>query len=151
MILVVLILTITSSTVALGAIKLELGHEMPAGTHQYHQAALYFADLIKEKTNGAYEIEVFPSGLLGGGALQLEACRMGTLGFSIGSTSFMASYVPNAELSNCIEEFSKIIEKIAGNLRDCSFFNYVFNFNDFGGHNSFFVVMVTQTNDRIRS
>ena len=64
-ILVILILGITGSTIALGAgIKLKLGHCVPPGAHQYHQASLYFGDLIKEKTNGEYEIEVFPSELL---------------------------------------------------------------------------------------
>jgi len=96
LILLVLVISI-GSTAAFAATKLSLAHEMPAGTHQYHQAALHFADLVKEKTNGEYEIEVYPSALMGSGALCLESCSMGTLDFSISSTSHMAAYIPRIE------------------------------------------------------
>ena len=38
-----------------------------------------FAELVKERTNGAYEIEIHPNGALGDERTMLESMQMGTL------------------------------------------------------------------------
>ena len=42
-----------------------------------------FAELVKERTNGAYEIEIHPNGALGDERTMLESMQMGTLDMGI--------------------------------------------------------------------
>lgn len=45
----------------------------------FQVAAQKFADLVKERTNGAYEIEIYPNGALGDESTMLESMQIGTL------------------------------------------------------------------------
>jgi TRAP-type C4-dicarboxylate transport system substrate-binding protein len=40
--------------------KLELGHDMPVDSAQ-HVAALHFADIVKQRSNGRVNVQVFPA------------------------------------------------------------------------------------------
>jgi tripartite ATP-independent transporter DctP family solute receptor len=56
---------------------LKLGHGSSA-TNPYQTGALYFADKVKQYTNGKVEIQVFPSFQLGDDIVQAKAVQMGT-------------------------------------------------------------------------
>ena len=49
----------------------------------FQVAAEKFAELVAERTNGAYAIEIYPNGTLGGERDMLESMQMGTLDMGI--------------------------------------------------------------------
>jgi tripartite ATP-independent transporter DctP family solute receptor len=49
----------------------------------FQVAAEKFAELVKERTNGAYEIEIYPNGALGDESTMLESMQIGTLDAAI--------------------------------------------------------------------
>lgn len=53
------------------------------------------ADLTKERTNGAVEIQVFPASQLGDFSAMIEAVKMGTLDMVSGSGSYMSEVIPD--------------------------------------------------------
>lgn len=62
-------------------IKLRLGHIFPIDSVK-DQAAKRFADRVKEETNGAIEISVFPASQLGGDEVMAQDISRGTLDMS---------------------------------------------------------------------
>ncbi len=61
---------------------LRLAHVLPTD-HLNHKTALKFADLVKQKTNGAVNIEIYPAAQLGNEKEIIDATAMGTLDFSL--------------------------------------------------------------------
>jgi len=57
-------------------------------------AAEKFAELVKERTNGAYEIEIYPNGALGDERTMLESMQMGTLDMGIITSGPFVNFVP---------------------------------------------------------
>ncbi len=49
----------------------------------FQVAAEKFAELVEERTNGAYVIEIYPNGTLGGERDMLESMQIGTLDMGI--------------------------------------------------------------------
>lgn len=72
----------------------KLGHGL-APDHPYHKTALEFARLCKEASNGAINIEVFPSAQLGGEREMYESVQMGTLDFTASTTSPLVNFDPS--------------------------------------------------------
>lgn len=72
--------------------------EDQAPDHAYTLAAQWFAQKVEERTNGRVHIDVFPNAQLGEEATMLDSIRMGTLDFSISSTSNASSHVPEMGL-----------------------------------------------------
>ncbi len=70
--------------------KLVFAHIFAADTME-DKAAHIFADKLKELTNGAYEVDVYPAGQMGQMAEILEQQQTGTAHFQIISTTAMAS------------------------------------------------------------
>src|SRR5665648_140019 len=56
-------------------------------------AAEKFADLVKERTNGAYTIEIYPNGSLGDERTMLESMQMGTLDMGIITSGPFSNFV----------------------------------------------------------
>lgn len=77
--------------------KLKFGHDQ-APDHAYQAAAQYFADEVKKRTNGRVQIDTFPNAQLGEEAQMLDSVKMGTLDFSISSTSNAAGHIPQMGL-----------------------------------------------------
>ncbi len=73
--------------------KLTLGHGAAPGNPR-HEAAVLFAERIKAKTNGRYEVQVAHSAQLGDDAAMVTALRSGTLDISANSQGAMANVVP---------------------------------------------------------
>lgn len=74
-------------------IKLKLGHDQ-AETHGYHKGAKFFADKIKEKTNGKVQVTVFPNAQLGNELTMLDTLRVGDLDMSISAGPNASTHVP---------------------------------------------------------
>jgi len=70
---------------------LKLAHTQST-TDTHHQAALYFADEVKKRTNGEVVISVHPSGELGNDAAMLEGVRLGTIDMGITGNPFFTRF-----------------------------------------------------------
>jgi len=59
------------------------------------QAMEKMGELVKEKTGGTIEIQVFPAGQLGNATSQVEAVSIGSQDMFVDAASFMATFVPD--------------------------------------------------------
>lgn len=76
---------------------LKLGHV--ANTDQpYHEAAVKFADMVKERTNGAVEIQIYPNSQLGGQRDLLEGLQLGTVDIVLTSSAVLANFIPKCQV-----------------------------------------------------
>jgi len=60
----------------------------------WHKAALRFAELVKERTKGAVEIQVFPNGVLGNDPTTINAVRGGSLDIALTGNPFFTGLAP---------------------------------------------------------
>ncbi len=60
----------------------------------FQVAALKFADLVKERTNGEYVIEIYPNAALGDERTMLEGMQMGTMDMGIITSGPFVNFVP---------------------------------------------------------
>ncbi len=74
-------------------IVLRFGHTTSTETPT-HKGAQYFADKVKEKTNGRVEVQIFPGGQLGGEKAQLEGLMAGTHDFHLGTQAPLSNWLP---------------------------------------------------------
>jgi len=63
-------------------VKLRLGH-ITGESDAWHQGALKFAELVKEKSGGTVEVEVYPSSTLGNDRDLIEGMQMGSVDFAL--------------------------------------------------------------------
>ena len=85
---------ILSAGVAQAAsITLKLGHVVEP-TKPYAMGAEYFAQKVKEKTNGTVEVQVFPNSQLGNQRDLIEGMAFGTVDMCMSSTAVLANFVP---------------------------------------------------------
>jgi TRAP-type transport system periplasmic protein len=78
---------------ALAQTKLTLGHGAAVGNPR-HEAAVAFANAVKQKSGGKIEVQVAPSAQLGDDAQMITALRSGTLDMSANSQGAAAAVVP---------------------------------------------------------
>ena len=74
-------------------VKLTLGHGAAPGNPR-HEAAVKFADVLKQKSNGRIEVTVAPSAQLGDDAAMVTALRTGALDISANSQGAVSNVVP---------------------------------------------------------
>lgn len=74
-------------------VVLKLGTET-APSHPETKGSQKLADLVKEKSKGTLEIQVFDSAKIGSMKERTEGMRLGTVDISTSSVGFLASYVP---------------------------------------------------------
>ncbi len=72
---------------------LQVGITLAEDSH-YNKGLENFAELVKEKSNGELEIEIFPNGSLGGERDMVESLQVGTLDMVLSSTGPLGSFVP---------------------------------------------------------
>ncbi len=89
------VLALSTSAVAVAAQEtLRFGHVYEAST-PYHAAAVKAAELLEEKTDGRYKMEVFPASQLGKEAALNEALSLGTVDAIYTGVAFLGqSYGP---------------------------------------------------------
>lgn len=94
---------------------LRLAHVL-SPSEPMHKAAIYYAELVQERSNGRIAIEVFPSGQLGSNVDLYEQVRMGSPVIQISDPGYLSDYVPDFGILNGPyllddpSDFSKIIE-----------------------------------------
>lgn len=76
-----------------GATVLKLGTTVNE-QDSFQVAAEKFAELVKERTNGAYVIEIYPNGALGDESTMLESMQIGTLDAGIITSGPFVNFVP---------------------------------------------------------
>jgi tripartite ATP-independent transporter DctP family solute receptor len=72
---------------------MRLGHMWPAASG-WGKAAQRFADLVKERTGGKYEIRVYPNGELGSERELFEGLQLGNLDCTFGGPGVMTNFDP---------------------------------------------------------
>lgn len=91
--LAVLLATVGASILWAAPVVLKLGHGAQA-THASHIAGLRFAELVKERTKGQVEVQVFPNRQLGEERDLVEGLQIGTVDFAVVSTGPLGGFVP---------------------------------------------------------
>ncbi len=61
----------------------------------YHMFALRFKEAIEEKTNGKFEVELYPAGVLGKDRELIEGLQYGTVDLAVITSSPMGNFVPS--------------------------------------------------------
>ena len=74
-------------------VVLKLGTET-AASHPETKGSQKLADIVKEKSKGTLEIQVFDSAKIGSMKERTEGMRLGTVDISTSSVGFLASYIP---------------------------------------------------------
>jgi len=64
-----------------------------APTHPYNLGLEKFAELVKERTGGAVQIDIFPSAQLGDERANIEDLQMGTLDIAVSSTGPLGNFI----------------------------------------------------------
>jgi len=75
------------------SVKLTLGHGEPPDNPR-HIAAVKFADLVKQYSDGRIDVQIAPSAQLGNDAAMITALRTGALDISVNSLGPTAAVVP---------------------------------------------------------
>ena len=97
MVLATAALLIATSSVALSA-TFHLSHVL-APDDPVNVAALRFADVVKEKTQGRVEIKVHPASSLSGLKDGVEGVRLGTVDISLPDSGTIGNWVPRSASS----------------------------------------------------
>ncbi len=111
-------LSLTGASAA-ETIQLKLGHT-GAPTHHYQTISQLFADTVKERTNGAVEIRVFPADQLGKQLEAVEGTMLGTQDIFLVSDTVLSNWVPDMGILNLpflfssLDDVHKILEGPVG-------------------------------------
>ena len=73
--------------------KLRFAHPHPEAD-SWHKAALLFAEQVKAKSQGKYEVQVFPNGSLGSDSQTISAVRGGSLDICLTGNPFFTGLAP---------------------------------------------------------
>ena len=90
-ILIVLLLITAIGEAQAKTLVLKCGHSNPP-SHPMHVQAEELANMVKEKTGGTIEIEIFPNEMLGTDKQMLEQVRMGALDIHIAPQGVVSAY-----------------------------------------------------------
>lgn len=82
---------IPSSALAADKVKIKFGHVIPTGDTQ-DVAYRYFADILKDKTDGRIVVETYPDSQLGGERELVEAVQAGTIEMTAPSVGVVANF-----------------------------------------------------------
>jgi tripartite ATP-independent transporter DctP family solute receptor len=97
--LLVLGLLVPSGAMAAAKWNMKFGHDMPEDSAQ-HVAALKYADLVKERTQGQVEIKVFPAQQLGTDPEMVQQAQMGTLEIVLPPTAKISGFAAQLQLAD---------------------------------------------------
>lgn len=73
--------------------RIRFAHPHPE-SDSWHRAALLFGKLLKERSNGAITVQVFPNGALGSDPTTISAARGGTLDIALTGNPFFTGLAP---------------------------------------------------------
>ena len=89
--------TLTAGEAASKVITVRLGHGADP-VHPWHTAALKFAEIVEQKSNGRVKVQVYTAGQLGNDREMTEAVQAGTLEMAVVSTMAMSAFEPSIQL-----------------------------------------------------
>lgn len=69
------------------------GHSV-AESHPYHLGLVKFAEIVKEKTDGKIQVEIYANAQLGNERDMIEGLQLETIDFVVSSTGPMSNFVP---------------------------------------------------------
>lgn len=110
LVLALLSLTLAAGTLFGSTLKFKLAENQPKG-NPITEGMEKFAELVKEKTNGSVEIEVYTDAQLGDEASTIEQIEMGTLDFARVNTSALATTVDEVGVFTLPYVFTSIDHK----------------------------------------
>lgn len=90
-------LVLTASLAFAAPITLKLGH-IAEPENPYGQGATHFAQLVKERSNGAINIQVYPSSQLGNQRDLVEGLTFGTVDMTLTGTAVLGNFVPEVSI-----------------------------------------------------
>jgi len=88
-----------------------------APAHHYQTITEQFAEEIAEKTDGAVEIQIFPSDQLGNQLESVEGTMIGTLEMTLASDTVLSNWVPDMGMLNLpflFEDMDEYLEAVNG-------------------------------------
>lgn len=77
--------------------SIKLAHSLGV-SHPVHEAMVYMADLVAEKSKGKLKIEIYPSSQLGSEKQSLELLQIGSLGMTKVSAAVMENFSPDLKV-----------------------------------------------------
>jgi tripartite ATP-independent transporter DctP family solute receptor len=87
----------TAPAAAQDKIVIKLGHTLAPENH-YQLTALEFAKLVKQKTNGTVDVQVFPQSQLGGEVQMTQALRTGTQDMMLSAQAAVVNTIKQWEI-----------------------------------------------------
>lgn len=72
---------------------LKVGHVLDA-SHPIHQALIFMAERLEQKSNGNVELRIYQGAQLGDTRVMMEQAQLGILTFVVASTSNMEGFIP---------------------------------------------------------
>ncbi len=87
------LVTALAANAAAAEFTFKLGH-IADPQNPYGRGAVHFADLVKERTKGAVEIQVYPSSQLGNQRDLVEGVIFGTVDFTLTGTAVLGNFIP---------------------------------------------------------
>lgn len=85
---------IAVAPVSVQAVTLKAGHSA-AATEPYHVGLTAFAEKVAEYTDGAVDVEIFPSNQLGDEREMIEGVQLGTLDITVPANAVFTNFVPD--------------------------------------------------------
>ena len=86
------LISMMSISSALADVKINFAHHLPTESEQ-HMAAERFRDLVAEYSGGEVQVQILPSGQMGGQREIIESVELGTLEMGYGESGLYANYV----------------------------------------------------------
>ncbi|WP_323752332.1 TRAP transporter substrate-binding protein [Marinobacter sp.] len=109
-------MALTSNMAFAADYTLRLSHTGAPG-HHYQTITEQFADEIAKKTDGAVEIQIFPSDQLGNQLESVEGTMIGTLEMTLASDTVLSNWVPDMGALNLpflFENMDEYLEAVEG-------------------------------------
>ena len=97
-------------------VSLRLAHNVTIGGTE-DQAAVKFAELVKEKTNGSVEITVYGGGQLGDETALLEGVQLGSIDMALATSAYISNLVPQfglLDLPFLFDDLADVKAKLEG-------------------------------------
>jgi len=92
-----MMLVISSCSIRSDKTVIKLAHGLDP-SHPVHQAMVFMAERLAEKSGGTMQLDIYPSGQLGGERELIELLQIGSLAMTKVSASPMESFVPEMKL-----------------------------------------------------
>ena len=81
------------------AVHITFGHGQAEG-QPYHKAALYFKDMVEERTQGRVVVDVQPIGALGDEREMTEGLQLGTIDITVAVAAALSGFDPDMDVFN---------------------------------------------------